>query len=86
MANNSFSGKTAIVTGAGQGIGFQICKQLALAGATVLLNDVDVDMANDAAMEIRTSQGACIACPGDASDLDFIRDIVALAKTSFIVE
>ncbi len=82
MANNSFSGKTAIVTGAGQGIGFQICKQLALAGATVLLNDVDVDMANDAAMEIRTSQGACIACPGDASDLDFIRDIVALAIES----
>ena len=33
----SFTNKTAIVTGAGQGIGFEICRQLAAAGANVLL-------------------------------------------------
>jgi NAD(P)-dependent dehydrogenase (short-subunit alcohol dehydrogenase family) len=33
-----FSDKVAIVTGAGQGIGFEIGRQLALQGAQVLLN------------------------------------------------
>jgi glucose 1-dehydrogenase len=45
--------KTAIVTGAGQGIGFEICRQLAAAGATVILNDIDAQLANEAAKRIQ---------------------------------
>jgi glucose 1-dehydrogenase len=37
----SFESKTAIVTEAGQGIGFEICRQLAKEGAQVILNDLD---------------------------------------------
>jgi len=74
----AFAGKTAIVTGAGQGIGFEICRQLASAGATVLLNDVDGPLAEAAAQRI-TPDGRCIACPGDSSNRDFIRSIVARA-------
>ncbi len=73
-----FSGKTAIVTGAGQGIGFEICRQLIREGATVLLNDVDGTLANDASRKLQ-AMGTCIACPGDASDLGFIRQLVARA-------
>jgi glucose 1-dehydrogenase len=47
-----FGGKVAVVTGAGQGIGFEICRQLALQGARVLLNDSDGDMATLAAERI----------------------------------
>ena len=47
-----FTGKTAIVTGAGQGIGYEICRQLVLQGARVVLNDQDEKMAAAAAEEI----------------------------------
>ena len=48
MIQKSFDKQTAIVTGAGQGIGFEIARQLCANGASVILNDVDETMANDA--------------------------------------
>jgi NAD(P)-dependent dehydrogenase (short-subunit alcohol dehydrogenase family) len=77
-----FTNKTAIVTGAGQGIGFEICKKLASQGASVVLNDIDETLTEKAAAEIRAStDGNCIAMAGDASDIQFIRQLVAKAVT-----
>src|SRR5579872_3364386 len=39
----------AIVTGAGQGIGFEIARQLLAAGSRVLLNDIDAELLRQAA-------------------------------------
>jgi glucose 1-dehydrogenase len=47
-----FTRKVAIVTGAGQGIGYEICRQLVSQGARVLLNDQDAGLAADAAERI----------------------------------
>jgi NAD(P)-dependent dehydrogenase (short-subunit alcohol dehydrogenase family) len=47
-------GKTAIVTGSGQGIGFAIAKGLAAAGATVVVNSRSQAGADKAAERIRT--------------------------------
>ncbi|HJS28092.1 MAG TPA: SDR family NAD(P)-dependent oxidoreductase, partial [Anaerolineales bacterium] len=49
MAESDFSGRAAIVTGAGEGIGREIARQLALHGASVVLNDVLLDRAEGAA-------------------------------------
>jgi NAD(P)-dependent dehydrogenase (short-subunit alcohol dehydrogenase family) len=72
----NFSNKTAIVTGAGQGIGFEICRQLAKYGATVLLNDIDKELADSAAERIRSENGNCISVPGDSGDMHFVNDLV----------
>ena len=75
-----FKDKVAIVTGAGQGIGFEICRLLAARGATVLLNDVDSVLAKKAVAQINTdTAGNCTSFAGDASDLAFINKMVDTA-------
>lgn len=80
-----FKGKSAIVTGAGQGIGLEICRRLSAAGARVLLNDIDADLAAHAVKDINSSLGkdCCIAFSGDASDHQFIDAMVAEAVRQF---
>ncbi|HKC35825.1 MAG TPA: SDR family NAD(P)-dependent oxidoreductase, partial [Chitinophagaceae bacterium] len=76
MNIDSFKGQVAIVTGAGQGIGFEICRQLALQGVAVLLNDIDESLTNSAAEKIKAEGGKCIGIAGDASDVDLINELV----------
>jgi NAD(P)-dependent dehydrogenase (short-subunit alcohol dehydrogenase family) len=80
---NDFRHHTAIVTGAGQGIGLEICRRLTKRGCSVLLNDLDASLATTAATEIQAEGGNCIALPGDASDLAFIHQMVETATATF---
>ena len=79
----SFTGKVAIVTGAGQGIGLEICRRLANAGAKVILNDLDNELATDAVKKIANQKGDCVAIPGDSSDLAVIQQLVSTATSKF---
>jgi len=58
MPNSAeFSGKVAIVTGAGQGMGRAVAKRLANGGARVVVNDLNIDSAKQTAADISTSGG-----------------------------
>ncbi|CCH00758.1 short-chain dehydrogenase/reductase SDR [Fibrella aestuarina BUZ 2] len=79
----TFLHQTALITGAAQGIGFAMARELARQGANVLLNDFDAELAQQAAATIRQEGGVCEALPGDASDVAFIRQLVDTAVGTF---
>ncbi len=83
MSTQLFRNQTALITGAGIGIGFAIANALAQQGANVFLNDFDETLARQAADRIRQGGGVCEACPGDASDVPFIEQMVEKAAARF---
>ncbi len=78
-----FSGEVAVITGAGQGIGFEIARQLASQGACVMLNDLDRHLTARAVQEIKRRGGQCAGMAGDAADLAFIQEMTAAAVALF---
>jgi 3-oxoacyl-[acyl-carrier protein] reductase len=84
MSDKKLAGKAAIITGAGQGIGFEMARQLAASGARIVLNDLEPAFAHAAVDRIQEETGSqCLAMPGDSGNLDFIREMVSRAVTSF---
>jgi len=81
--SRKFQHHSAIVTGAGQGIGFEICRQLCSEGASVILNDIDEELTDLAVASIQKEGGKCIGMAGDASDISFIQQMVDQAVLEF---
>jgi NAD(P)-dependent dehydrogenase (short-subunit alcohol dehydrogenase family) len=63
----SLDEKVAIITGAGQGIGEAIAGTLAIAGAYVVVDDLNPDRAERVARNIRSTGGQAIAVAADVS-------------------
>ena len=72
-------GRIALVTGAGQGIGEQICKHLAFASnsAGVVVNDYFLERAEAVAEQIRADGGTAMAVQADVSDQASVKAMVA---------
>ena len=79
MGSTQLAGKTAIVTGAGQGIGKSIAQKLAQEGAAVLVNDLVGEKAEAVAAGLRANDASSLAVAGDVSDETSVKAIVASA-------
>lgn len=77
MIKYDFSGRVAIVTGAGGGMGLALAEKMLEAGASVLL--IDVKPKPDS---IRESKN-CIYAQGDLTDPKFVNDAIAGAFNAF---
>ncbi|MBK5193724.1 MAG: SDR family oxidoreductase [Flavobacteriaceae bacterium] len=81
---NTFHQQVAIVTGAGQGIGYEICLELVKNGASVILNDVDEELTSQATAKINNQyKGHCYGIAGNAADPAFIQQMVESAVKKF---
>ena len=76
-------GKTAIVTGGGQGIGRGICLRYAREGAAVVVADLDTAGAEKVAEEIRAADGRVLAVTVNVTDREAVKGMVAAAVKEF---
>ena len=66
------TGRTALITGAGQGIGAVMAATIAEAGATVIVNDLRPDAAEQTALAIRSEGGVAASASFDVTEFDAV--------------
>lgn len=88
----NFSGKTAIATGAGRGLGFVYARELARLGANVVISDIgadnigdgaDTSIALDAARTLQSEGYSVIGHHGDLASEQGCRQLVETAIEAF---
>ncbi|MCG3174691.1 MAG: 3-oxoacyl-[acyl-carrier-protein] reductase FabG [Myxococcota bacterium] len=77
-------GKSAVVTGAGRGIGQQIAYVFAEQGASVVINDLEPGPASETAAECnRIRGGSAVASAGNIADRGYTDQLMKTAVDSF---
>jgi NAD(P)-dependent dehydrogenase (short-subunit alcohol dehydrogenase family) len=79
----NLKGKTAIVTGSGQGLGRGIAYRLADAGANIVVSHRHHDAAERTAAEIRERGGSALAVLTDVTELEQLDTTLAAAIDTF---
>ena len=83
MSEARFSGKVAIVTGAGRGMGKATALTLARDGAAVVVNDVRSELAEAVTQEITATGGQALAYVADVTKESEVRAMVAATVDRF---
>ena len=83
QSNYDLTGKVAIITGAGDGIGKGCARLLAAAGASVVVSDIDSRRAEDVAREINEEGGKAIGVVCNVLDFGDLKKVVDTAVETF---
>ncbi|WP_119821888.1 SDR family NAD(P)-dependent oxidoreductase [Halalkaliarchaeum desulfuricum] len=80
---NGINGTVAIVTGGGSGIGQATAKRFAEEGASVVVNDIDVEGGKETVSAIEADGGEAVFVEGDVTDPEDVAETVATALDTF---
>ena len=73
-------GKVALITGAGRGIGLGMAEVLASAGCAIAIQDIEKDVAEEAAETIRKIGVKAISLGGDIGNLSLTKKMIAQTR------
>src|SRR5262249_30911113 len=77
------SGRVALITGGGHGIGAETARLMAGLGAAGVVNDIDAARADETASTITDAGGRAVAAVADVSNPGDVERMVATARDAF---
>lgn len=74
--NQHFKSRIALITGAGRGMGKSVAQVLAGRGARVVINDTNIELAQESACAINKTGAQALAVAGNVANAEDVREMI----------